>query len=120
MRRTRQSASPVSTRPKFEAETHEDQEIVCSGRHWNAKTYEYEAIRSELVTTLRVQLLPDDLKDLAKRIALKAGMWIRAGYLLNNYYNNKQPLGVHQDKDEGRNRWHPGCFGIARRSAKLR
>lgn len=75
--------------------------MVCLGRHWNAKTYEYEATRSDY-DNLPVQALPEDLKDLARRIALKAGMWIEPDICLMNYYNDEARLGVHQDKDERR------------------
>ena len=73
--------------------------IVCLGRHWNAKTYKYEATRSDY-DGLAVQALPEDLKQVAKRIASKAGMQIEPDICLVNYYNAKARLGLHQDKDE--------------------
>ena len=45
--------------------------MVCLGRHWNAKTYKYEAIRSDH-DGLPVQELPDDLKELARSAAAEA------------------------------------------------
>jgi len=73
--------------------------MVCLGRHWNAKTYEYETTRSDY-DNLPVQPLPEDLKDLARRIAAAAGMRIEPDICLMNYYDDKARLGVHQDKDE--------------------
>ena len=73
--------------------------MVCLGRHWNAKTYKYEQTRSDH-DDLPVQPLPEDLKDLARRIAAEAGMRIEPDICLMNYYNDDARLGVHQDKDE--------------------
>lgn len=73
--------------------------MVCLGRHWNAKTYKYETTRSDY-DNLPVQPLPEDLKDLARRIAAEAGMRIEPDICLMNYYNDEARLGVHQDKDE--------------------
>lgn len=73
--------------------------MVCLGRHWNAKTYKYETTRSDY-DNLPVQPLPEDLKDLARRIAMKAGMRIEPDICLMNYYSAEARLGVHQDKDE--------------------
>lgn len=73
--------------------------MVCLGRHWNAKTYNYEAIRSDH-DGLPVQELPDDLKDLARRAAAEAGMTIEPDICLINCYPEAGRLGLHQDKDE--------------------
>jgi DNA alkylation damage repair protein AlkB len=73
--------------------------MVCLGRHWNAKTYKYEAIRSDY-DGLPVQVLPDDLKDLARRSAAEAGMTIEPDICLINCYPEAGRLGLHQDKDE--------------------
>lgn len=73
--------------------------MVCLGRHWNAKTYRYESTRSDY-DNLPVQALPEDLKDLARRIALRAGMTIEPDICLINFYDGDARLGVHQDKDE--------------------
>lgn len=74
-------------------------EMVCLGRHWNAKTYKYEATRSDH-DGLPVQELPDDLKDLARRAAAAAGMTIEPDICLINRYPEAGRLGLHQDKDE--------------------
>ena len=73
--------------------------MVCLGRHWNAKTYKYEATRSDH-DGLPVQGLPDDLKDLARRAAAEAGMTIEPDICLINCYPEAGRLGLHQDKDE--------------------
>ena len=73
--------------------------MVCLGRHWNAKTYKYEATRSDY-DGLPVQELPDDLKDFARRAAAEAGMTIEPDICLINRYPEGGRLGLHQDKDE--------------------
>lgn len=73
--------------------------MVCLGRHWNAKTYKYEATRSDY-DGLPVQELPEDLKDLASRAAREAGMAIEPDICLINCYMEGGRLGLHQDKDE--------------------
>jgi DNA alkylation damage repair protein AlkB len=73
--------------------------MVCLGRHWNAKTYKYEAIRSDY-DGLPVQELPEDLKDLARRAAEEAGMNLDPDICLINCYPEGGRLGLHQDKDE--------------------
>jgi len=73
--------------------------MVCLGRHWNAKTYKYEATRTDH-DGLPVQELPDDLKDLARRVAAEAGMTIEPDICLINCYPEAGRLGLHQDKDE--------------------
>ena len=73
--------------------------MVCLGRHWNAKTYEYEENRSDY-DGRPVQKLPDDLKGLARRAAAEAGMTIEPDICLINRYPEGGRLGLHQDKDE--------------------
>ena len=73
--------------------------MVCLGRHWNAKTYKYEATRSDY-DGLPVQELPEDLKDLARGAAREAGMAIEPDICLINCYPVDGRLGLHQDKDE--------------------
>jgi len=74
-------------------------EMVCLGRHWNAKTYKYEQSRSDY-DGLPVQELPDDLKSLARRAAEEARMTIEPDICLINRYAAGARLGLHQDKDE--------------------
>ena len=73
--------------------------MVCLGKQWNAKTYKYEATRSDH-DGLPVQELPSDLKSLAQRIAFGAGMKIEPDICLINCYPEGGRLGLHQDKDE--------------------
>ena len=73
--------------------------MVCLGRHWNAKTYRYEATRSDY-DGLPVQELPEDLKRLAQRAAEEARMTIEPDICLINCYPEGGRLGLHQDKDE--------------------
>jgi len=73
--------------------------MVCLGRHWNAKTYCYQMNRADY-DGLEVQRLPSDLKDLATRVARRAGMVIEPDICLINYYSKGARLGLHQDKDE--------------------
>jgi DNA alkylation damage repair protein AlkB len=74
-------------------------QMVCLGRHWNAKTYRYQMNRSDY-DGLEVQRLPSDLKDLARRVGFRAGMVIEPDICLINYYSKGARLGLHQDKDE--------------------
>ena len=74
-------------------------QMVCLGRHWNAKTYTYEATRSDY-DGLPVQELPEDFKRLAMRAAAKAGMRTEPDVCILNFYSGAGKLGLHQDKDE--------------------
>lgn len=74
-------------------------EMMCLGRHWNPRTYRYEAARSDY-DDLPVQGLPADLKLMAERAAATAGFRIAPDICLINHYSETGRLGVHQDKDE--------------------
>jgi alkylated DNA repair protein (DNA oxidative demethylase) len=74
-------------------------EMMCLGRHWNAKTYRYEPVRSD-VDGLLVQPLPAALSSMAARAATAARMPLAADVALINMYAAVGRLGVHQDKDE--------------------
>jgi len=73
--------------------------MLCLGRHWNGKTYNYEATRSDF-DNQPVPPLPDNLKALAGRIAADAGMTLDADLCIINYYDADGRMGLHQDKDE--------------------
>jgi DNA alkylation damage repair protein AlkB len=73
--------------------------MLCLGRHWNATSYRYEEIRSD-VDGQAVPALPDDLESLARRLALDAGFTIRPDICIVNWYNTGSRMGLHQDKDE--------------------
>jgi len=49
--------------------------MLCLGRHWNAKTYRYEATRSDHDNP-PVPALPRDLAQLARRVAAEVGVQI--------------------------------------------
>jgi alkylated DNA repair protein (DNA oxidative demethylase) len=73
--------------------------MLCLGRHWNGKTYKYEAVRSDF-DNLPAPPLPDAFKALARDIARSAGMTLDADLCILNYYNADGRMGLHQDKDE--------------------
>ncbi len=74
-------------------------QMMCLGRHWNARTYQYEPVRSDH-DGLPVQELPVDLAMLAKRVAADVAMSIEPDICIVNYYPVSGKLGIHQDKDE--------------------
>src|SRR5918995_3718536 len=49
--------------------------MLCLGRHWNARTYTYEATRGDF-DGLAVPPLPPDMRELAQEIATATGMRI--------------------------------------------
>ena len=73
--------------------------MLCLGRHWNGKTYKYEAVRSDF-DQLPVPPLPDAFTALARDIAGSAGMTLDADLCILNYYDADGRMGLHQDKDE--------------------
>ena len=74
--------------------------MLCVGRHWNAKTYQYEATRADH-DGLPAPPLPRELREMAMGIAAAAGMRIEPDLCLINYYDAEGRMGLHQDKDEG-------------------
>jgi alkylated DNA repair protein (DNA oxidative demethylase) len=74
--------------------------MLCLGRHWNAKTYQYEAARTDF-DGLAAPPLPDAFRRLATEIAASAGMAIDPDLCILNYYGAEGRMGLHQDKDEG-------------------
>ncbi|RPI53059.1 MAG: alpha-ketoglutarate-dependent dioxygenase AlkB [Acidobacteria bacterium] len=74
--------------------------MLCLGRHWNARTYQYEATRADF-DALPAPPIPADLRALAQEIAAAAGMAIEPDVCLINYYDAEGRMGLHQDKDEG-------------------
>jgi alkylated DNA repair protein (DNA oxidative demethylase) len=73
--------------------------MLCLGRHWNGKTYQYEPTRSDF-DNLPAPPLPDDFKALARDIAQSVGMTLEADLCILNYYDAEGRMGLHQDKDE--------------------
>ena len=73
--------------------------MLCLGRHWNASTYGYEARRTD-VDGLPVPALPDDLAEIARRVATTAGFPMQPDICIVNWYSAGSRMGMHQDKDE--------------------
>jgi DNA alkylation damage repair protein AlkB len=74
-------------------------QMLCLGRHWNALTYGYEFVRSD-IDARPVPPLPAAFADLARRIAADAGFTMRPDICIVNWYRAASRLGLHQDKDE--------------------
>ena len=73
--------------------------MLCLGQHWNAVTYRYEAVRTD-VDGRDVPALPANFAQLAARIAGAAGFDMRPGICIVNWYQAASKMGLHQDKDE--------------------
>jgi DNA oxidative demethylase len=73
--------------------------MLCLGRHWNGKTYRYEARRSDF-DDLPAPPLPENLRALANGVARATGMPLDADLCILNYYDEQGRMGLHQDKDE--------------------
>jgi len=74
--------------------------MLCLGRHWNPRTYAYEATRSDFDGSAAPPL-PPELHTLAAELAAHAGMTIDPDLCILNYYGADGRMGLHQDKDEG-------------------
>src|SRR2546426_1371154 len=66
--------------------------MLCLGRHWNGKTYEYEPTRTDF-DNLPAPPLPGNLKALAGEIAASAGMTLHADLCILNYYEADGRMG---------------------------
>jgi alkylated DNA repair protein (DNA oxidative demethylase) len=73
--------------------------MLCLGRHWNGKTYTYEATRSDF-DGLPVPPLPAAFRELARECAEAAAMTLDADLCIMNHYASDGRMGLHQDKDE--------------------
>jgi alkylated DNA repair protein (DNA oxidative demethylase) len=73
--------------------------MLCLGRHWNGKTYNYESHRTDF-DQLPVPPLPPAFVELASSIAAAAGMRFTPDLCILNYYDADGRMGLHQDKDE--------------------
>jgi DNA alkylation damage repair protein AlkB len=73
--------------------------MLCLGRHWNARTYTYEEVRSD-IDGLPAPALPPQLAALAGRAAREAGFSITPDTCIVNWYTRTSRMGLHQDKDE--------------------
>jgi alkylated DNA repair protein (DNA oxidative demethylase) len=73
--------------------------MLCLGRHWNAISYAYEAVRSD-VDARDVPPLPPEFVDLAHTLATEAGFSLQPDICIVNWYRAGSKMGLHQDKDE--------------------
>jgi len=73
--------------------------MLCLGRHWNGKTYQYEPTRTDF-DSLPVPPLPDNLIEMARDCAMSVGMTIEPDLCIVNFYDTDGRMGLHQDKDE--------------------
>src|SRR6266851_4870872 len=73
--------------------------MLCLGRHWNGKTYQYEDTRTDF-DGLAAPPLPDQFTVLAHEIAAAVGMTLVPDLCILNYYDAEGRMGLHQDKDE--------------------
>ena len=73
--------------------------MLCLGRHWNARTYSYEAVRSD-IDGLPAPALPPQLAVVAAAAARDAGFSIAPDTCIVNWYTGSSRMGLHQDKDE--------------------
>lgn len=73
--------------------------MLCLGRHWNARTYRYEAARTD-VDGLPVPPLPPDFAALAGQIAQDVGFDLTPDICIVTWYATASRMGLHQDKDE--------------------
>ena len=73
--------------------------MTCLGRHWNARTYAYEATRGDH-DGQPVEAVPPEWTALAARWAADAGFAMCPDLCLINWYGADGRMGLHQDKDE--------------------
>ncbi len=73
--------------------------MLCLGRHWNARIYAYEDVRTD-VDGLPAPPLPDELIDVAVRAGHEAGFSFAPDLCIVNWYDVHSKMGLHQDKDE--------------------
>jgi DNA oxidative demethylase len=73
--------------------------MLCLGRHWNPRTYTYQATRADY-DDAPVAPVPVEFAALAARIAAAAGYTFTPDICLINWYGADGRMGLHQDKDE--------------------
>ena len=73
--------------------------MLCLGRHWNARTYSYEDVRSD-IDGRPVPPLPEAFAHVAQRAAAEAGFAYTPDLCIVNWYSAGSRMGLHQDKDE--------------------
>ncbi len=75
--------------------------MLCLGRHWNATSYAYETVRTD-VDGRDVPPLPPRFAHLARALAAEAGFDMQPDICIINWYAAASKMGLHQDKDESR------------------
>ena len=73
--------------------------MLCLGRHWNARTYAYEALRTD-VDGRPAPPLPSEFAAIAGQAAAAAGFTVSPDTCIVNWYAAGSRMGLHQDKDE--------------------
>lgn len=73
--------------------------MLCLGRHWNGRLYQYESTRTDF-DGAPVPPMPDHFRMLARRAAASAGMSLDPDICIMNFYDGDGRMGLHQDKDE--------------------
>jgi alkylated DNA repair protein (DNA oxidative demethylase) len=73
--------------------------MLCLGRHWNARTYRYETVRSD-VDERPVPALPAEWVELARALGADAGFRFAPDICIVNWYGPESRMGLHQDRDE--------------------
>src|SRR2546426_6745021 len=68
--------------------------MLSLGRHWNAKTYQYETVRADF-DGLPAPSLPEAFRALAAEIAASVGMTIEPDVCILNYYDVGGRMGIH-------------------------
>ena len=74
-------------------------QMLCLGRHWNARTYTYEHHRTDIDGRPAPEL-PGELTSYATRAAAEAGFSFSPDLCIVNWYGAGSRMGLHQDKDE--------------------
>ena len=74
-------------------------DMLCLGRHWNARTYAYERFRSDH-DGLPAPPVPPELARFAVAVAAAVGFTFDPDICLVNRYGEDGRMGLHQDKDE--------------------
>nr|ADC35816.1 unknown protein [uncultured bacterium 66] len=73
--------------------------MLCLGRHWNARTYAYEAVRTD-ADGRPAPPLPAEFVAIARQAAAAAGFTVTPDTCIVNWYGAASRMGLHQDKDE--------------------
>ena len=73
--------------------------MLCLGRHWNGRLYQYESTRTDF-DGAPAPPMPDDFRALAQKVAASAGMSLDPDICIMNFYDTDGRMGLHQDKDE--------------------